>query len=173
MKRLPAILLFAICTFALIVPFSLKSSGNEGESRPKVVARFDHHFRSADLPTTVTLYTPDEAGLYRVNGYAVLTNYDPADNFIGVFSFGWTDEASIKTQQIMVGNPVFPAKEFRLYPVSLYPVSQVGSSTSTIFIIRATASTPITVYIANNFGNPPPPSTGNDEFDVFFTIEKL
>jgi hypothetical protein len=167
MKRLPFIILFAIFAFAVIVPLSLKSSGHEDDPSPtRVAARFNQHFRAADMPTTVTLYTPQETGLFRVNGYAVVTNYDPNGDFSGAFSFGWTDEASTKTQQLVIGNPLFPSKTFTLYNV------QLGSSASTTFIVRAIESTPITVSIANLISNPSPP-VGNNEFDVFFTIEKL
>jgi hypothetical protein len=162
MKRTTAVLLPALCLFGMTFLPGLRSSANEDNRLPKVVARFDQLLRAADLPTTITLYTPEKAGLFRVSGYAVVTNLDPNGVFGGDFSFGWTDDASAKTQQEVAGN----TGTFRLF------FNQVGGYSSTSFVVRAIASTPITFSAANLL----PTSTqgpGNNEFTVFFTIEKL
>ena len=165
MKRFPIILLFAISAFALMSPLGSKSSGLEEDHVPRVVARFDHHLRAVDLPTTIELFSPEQAGLFRVNFYAVATNYDPAGLFVGDFSFGWTDDASAKIQE--VGGDTGPLLRYGVLRLS----PQVGSYASTSFVVRAIASSPITFSAANVYNSGF--STSNNEFTVFFTIERL
>jgi len=157
MKRFAGVFLLAVSLVGVMFLPGLRSSADEDGVSPRVVARVHLTFRTADLPTTVTLYTPVETGLYRINGYAVATNIEPSSPvFASVFfSFAWNDGVSQKTQ---AGLPAL------LPPLSLL----LGGYSSTNFVVRAAETTPITFSAVNFAVNPP-----NDEFGVLFTIEKL
>jgi hypothetical protein len=170
MKRILTVLLPALCLLGMTFLPGLRSSANEDNPLPKVVARLDQHFRAADLPTTITLYTPEESGLFRINGYAVVTNSDPSGAFVGYFTFGWTDNVSTKPPQQVLAN----AGNFGLPPFGppAFGLAYFGPGAydSTSFIVREAGSTPITFSAANTIV---PGIPGNNEFTVFFTIEKL
>jgi hypothetical protein len=171
MKRASILLLLIVSAIGTTLPLGLKSSANDDGASPRVVARISRTLRAADLPTTTTLYTPEESGLFRINGYAVVTNSDPSGRFIGYFSFGWTDDVSTKAQQQVYANS-------GNLTLSSFDVSRFfglvdfyrGGYTSTSFLIRAAGSTPITFSAANAIV---PGIPGNNEFTVFFSIEKL
>jgi hypothetical protein len=149
MKRILTVLLPSLCLLGMTFLPGLRSSANEDNSLPKVVARLDQHFRAADLPTTITLYTPEESGLFRINGYAVVTKSDPSGAFVGYFSFGWTDNVSTKPpQQVLAntGNLSLPAFSLPAFGLAYFGP---GAYASTSFIVREAGSTPITFSAAN------------------------
>ena len=170
MKRILTVLLPALCLLGMTFLPGQRSSANEDHALPKVVARLDQHFRAADLPTTITLYTPEEIGLFRINAYAVVTNSDPSGAFVGYFSFGWTDNVSTKPPQLVLANTGNLGLEFFGLPVFGFDYFGPGAYSSTSFIVRGAGSTPITFSAANKIV---PGIPGNNEFTVFFTIEKL
>jgi len=173
MNGFRAVFLASVCFIGyllLVVPRTAARDDDpfsKGAHFPKIVAQINQAFPAANLPQTMTLYTPEETGLYRINGYAVVTNLDPNAVFVPIFFFGWTDEQSTKTQQEVAGNPSGLAAGRPFY---LPNFNQVGAYSSTCFVLRSAASTPIT-FSASDLLNPGIP--GNDEFSVYFTVEKL
>jgi hypothetical protein len=180
MKRIPLAALAAFCVFALILPVILKSSGYErersmkDEHSPKVVARLEKTFRVADLPATVTLFTPEESGLYRINGYAEVITSDPNGAVYGQFTFDWTDDIGDKGPQIAPGSSgncsLIPTCGQNL-PKFALPLFAPGAFANTTFVIREVKSTPLTFTASNAIVQGG--IAGDNEFSVYFTVEKL
>jgi hypothetical protein len=147
---------------------TLDITGTTGNANPLIIRRLkivNRTFSDSIQPTT--LFSPQSDGLYRINGYVVLTGTDPgASPFTGLANINvvWTDETGTQT------TGVFACNSYNQNPSLSITAAPLGQYCGLTFPVYAVASAPVTfsVTVPNSL-----PATSQSRFSLYITVEKL
>jgi hypothetical protein len=145
--------LFALVSLSVLAGLVLKSDGGhgqtEGASSPVIIKRVFLSNQTASI-STLTLFTPTTAGLYRVTLY---TNVPSQSNGEVCPLFSWNDEWGLEIQAPFIGD-------------FLGTCAASGSSGGGELIIHSLANQPVSIAV-----NVVPPLDGT--YNLLVTVEQL
>jgi hypothetical protein len=154
-----------LCVAAILLAIIVFTSGNKpadasavGLPSPVIVAKVALTGQTAEIPTT-TLFTPKDAGVYRISAYLSMTTRGNDGNYLNL-NVGWTDD----------GGPEGPLQMLNVSDAQTTPSAYAFGPSSNLeqtLIVRAVAGAPVT-YIVTADGQPI-----SGAYELFLIAERL
>jgi hypothetical protein len=161
----------SLCVAVLLLPtFALTQGTKSGSAgtftSPLIVAKGKLLNKTVTIPTT-TIFTPTQAGLYRLSVYATLTTVATANDAHWSVNIFWTDNSFVPQSalSILYGQDAIGSQFSQLGNVGLLGQGIFMGGTTTI--IEDEAGQPIS-YSVTQDGGP-----DNSAYSLYYTLERL